>query len=110
MPLCELTVQLSPPIAIEGGPAGTQMIFEVPSARVEGEWLRGSLKGVATADWLVVGPEGTGTLDVRATLESDDDAVIFAQYSRGPLCVSSTDHEVAFATVVQRGGAQWPGT
>ena len=32
------------------------------------------------ADWVVVGPEGTGTLDIRETLRTDDGATIFVQY------------------------------
>jgi hypothetical protein len=39
---------------------------------------------VAAADWLTVGPDGTGTLDVRATLETDDGALIYNAY-RGRL-------------------------
>lgn len=81
VPLCTVKVQLKPPITIEGGPAGTRMIFEVAGAEAEGEGFTATLKGEATADWLVVGAEGTGTLDVRATLETDDGAVIFAQYN-----------------------------
>jgi hypothetical protein len=29
---------------------------------------------------VLVGPEGTGTVDVRVTLRTDDDAAIFVQY------------------------------
>ena len=39
-----------------------------------------ALKGEAAADWLVVnGP--VGTLDVRATMETDDGAVVFLHYT-----------------------------
>ena len=34
----------------------------------------------AAADWLVVGPEGTGTLDIRATFHTHEPAIIFDQY------------------------------
>ena len=37
--------------------------------------------GSAVADWLLIGPEGTGTLDVRAALRTDDGAMIFMQYN-----------------------------
>ena len=36
--------------------------------------------GSAAADWVLIGPEGTGTLDVRAAFSTDDDATIFVQY------------------------------
>ena len=65
-------------------PSGMRMIVEVASATFEGDRIKGKQKGVAAADWLTVGPEGTGTLDVRATLETDDGAVIFSYY-RGRL-------------------------
>jgi hypothetical protein len=39
------------------------------------------MAGASVADWVLIGPEGTGTLDVRATLRTDDGAIIFAQYN-----------------------------
>lgn len=77
-PLYTLHAQLRPPITI-AGPAGTRMIFEVDSAEIAGEGFRGHLLGTAAADWLVVGPDGTGAIDVRATVELDDGAVIYLQ-------------------------------
>ena len=38
------------------------------------------MAGSAAADWLIVGPEGTGTLDIRATYRTHDGAIIFAQF------------------------------
>jgi hypothetical protein len=43
-------VQLKPPIEVGAGPAGTRLIFEVESARVDGERLRGDMLGAAAAD------------------------------------------------------------
>jgi hypothetical protein len=39
------------------------------------------MEGAATADWILIGPDGTGTIDVRATLRTDDGAIIFTQYN-----------------------------
>lgn len=36
--------------------------------------------GAAAADWLLTGPEGTGSLDVPVTLRTDDGGIIFVQY------------------------------
>ena len=36
--------------------------------------------GSAAADWLLVGPEGTTTLDVRFAFKTEDGATIFVQY------------------------------
>lgn len=81
VPLCTLQIQLKPPIEVGTGPAGTRLIFEVASGTFKGDRLSGQMEGVAAADWLIIGPEGTATLDIRATFRTDDDAVIFAQYN-----------------------------
>jgi hypothetical protein len=79
VPLCNLDVILRDPIVIGDGPAGNRMIFEVESVRVTGERISGKMVGQAAADWLVV-HGSVGTLDVRATLETDDGALVYAHY------------------------------
>ncbi len=38
--------------------------------------------GKSAADWLTVAPDGTyGTLDVRVTLRTDDDALLYCEYA-----------------------------
>ena len=81
VPLWTLRIQLKPPIAAGAGPAGTRLIVEVVSAQVKGDRLRGEILGAAAADWMIAGPEGTGTVDARVTLQTDDGAVIFVQYN-----------------------------
>ena len=80
VPLCTLRIQLKPPIEVGTGPAGTRLIFEYESAKLEGDRFSGEMAGSAAADWLIVGPEGTGTLDIRATYRTHDGAIIFAQF------------------------------
>lgn len=80
VPLCTVHVQLNPPLEVGTGPSGTRLIFEAPSATLTGDRLSATLAGTANADWLVVGPEGTGTLDIRATYRTDDEALLFVQY------------------------------
>jgi hypothetical protein len=80
IPLATMVVELADPIVLPNTPAGMRVIVEVKSFTVEGERLRGTNKGTAAADWLTIGPDGTGTLDVRATMETDDGALIFAYY------------------------------
>ena len=80
IPLATMVVELADPLVLPNTPAGTRVIVEVKSFTVEGDRLRGKNKGVAAADWLTIGPDGTGTLDVRATMETDDGALIFAYY------------------------------
>jgi hypothetical protein len=77
VPLCTLTVTLAEPINV----SPSLVIGEVTGLRAEGERLNGSMKGNAAADWLRIGPDGVGTLDVKATLETDDGAIVHATYS-----------------------------
>ena len=81
VPLATMTATFSETFVLEGTPAGGRYIFEVGSVEVEGQRVRATLKGRAAADWLVVGPDGTGTLDVRALLETHDGALVYAQYN-----------------------------
>jgi hypothetical protein len=56
------------------------MVFEIAGVQVEGDRLNGEKLGAAAADWVTVGPEGTGTLDIRETIRTDDGATISVQY------------------------------
>jgi hypothetical protein len=80
IPLCTVAVTLRDPIAVGAGPAGMRLIYEVAEATVKGDRINGRMIGQAAADWLTI----TGTtvsLDVRLTFETDDDAIILAQYT-----------------------------
>jgi hypothetical protein len=80
VPLCKVRVQIKPPIVVGTGPAGTRVILELASVQAEGDRLRAEMVGAASADWILIGPEGTATLDVRATLRTDDGAIVFVQF------------------------------
>ncbi|HUG83788.1 MAG TPA: DUF3237 domain-containing protein [Euzebya sp.] len=80
VPLMRMTTVLRTPSVLDGTPAGSRWIFEVESGHVDGDRLRGKATGSANADWMTVGADGTGTLDVRALLETDDGALVFIQY------------------------------
>ena len=80
VPLCTIVIDLTDPMVLPNTPAGTRVIVEVSDFRVEGDRLRGKMKGAAAADWLTIGPDATGTLDVRATMETDDGALVFVHY------------------------------
>ena len=79
VPLCTLRLQPEPPITMGTGPAGTRLVSETANGEVRGDRLRGQVG--SAVDWLTVGPEGTGTIDVRAMLRTDDGARIFVQYN-----------------------------
>ncbi len=70
---------LRPPLET-GGPFGARMIIEVIGGEFRaasggrGEVLTGG------SDWLLVGLDGWGRLDVRAQVRMEDGAIIYVQY------------------------------
>ena len=81
VPLCKATIPVREAIVLEGTPTGTLMIGELRDSRWEGERFTASQRGSAAADWLNVTPDGTAIIDVRMTLETDDGALVFVEYS-----------------------------
>ncbi len=77
VPLCTATVSLAESIDV----SPSLVIIEVLAIDVDGERLRASMVGNASADWLQISPEGVGTLDVRATIETHDGALIHTTYA-----------------------------
>ncbi len=61
-------------------PAGTRIVQEISSARIDGERLKASLVGHAAADWLAIDAQGVGTFDIRMTLQTDDGVPIYLAY------------------------------
>ena len=79
--LAEVEAELAPAHMLLDAPYGGRLIVDVTAARVEGPRLMASLLGSAAADWVTVAPDGkSGALDVRATLKTDDGAIIFSEY------------------------------
>ena len=57
-----------------------ELVIELVDVTVSGDRLNATLLGKAGADWItIVG--SSATLDVRITLKTDDDAIIFVQYT-----------------------------
>lgn len=94
IPLCKAEVVLAPPIPVPSGPEGTLLIYEVERIDVEGERVRASLGGQASADWLRLSPDMIGTLDVRVTLKTDDGAFIYGAY-RGRVIPNADEPSVS---------------
>jgi len=69
--------RLRPPIDI-GGPFGHRVYFDVIDGVLEGERINGTWR--SGGDWGIVGTDGVVRLDVRAQLETDDGAFIYAYY------------------------------
>ena len=78
--LCEYYATLKPPGVGGSGPYGMRQIFDVTGGEVTGERLRGRILP-SGADWILVGADGVGRLDVRATIETHDGANVYVSYT-----------------------------
>jgi hypothetical protein len=65
---------------IANGPQGARVVVGVTGGTFEGPQLKGTIKGPG-GDWVTLRPDGSGRLDVRLLLETDDGALILMQYS-----------------------------
>ena len=70
---------LKEPVPVGPGPFGTRIVFEVTGGSVEGPRLKGKVL-TGGGDWLLVGPDGWGRLDVRGQMLTDDGAAIYISY------------------------------
>jgi hypothetical protein len=70
----------SPTLTLGSGPYGRRAVASVAGGWVKGERISGTLVG-AGGDWVLIGPDGFGRLDVRAQIQTDDDAVLYLSYT-----------------------------
>ncbi len=100
-----MTVTLGENLMIKGGPLGTRIVAEVDTIEVTGDRLTASMAGKSAADWLTMGPDGSyGTLAVRATIRTDDDELIYMDYSGR---INLTDGSVVSAPLFQTGSEKY---
>ena len=98
VPLGRATIRFRETLVLPDTPDGTRLIVEIASVDLVGDRLRATLAGSAGADWVRVNPDGkTGLVDVRATLRSDDGALIFTEYQGRVRFGPGTIHEVRAA-------------
>jgi hypothetical protein len=62
-------------------PVGNRMIAEISAAELVGERVKASMKGLAAADWAVLGDDGLARFDIRMVLETADAALIYLSYT-----------------------------
>jgi Protein of unknown function (DUF3237) len=79
-PLMLLRLATSPTQDVGSTPHGKLLVFPVIGGSFEGDRLRGKVLA-GGGDWVTVGPEGAWELDLRATLETDDGALIHVTFS-----------------------------
>lgn len=68
--LFDLDIEFEP-VPVVTTPRGTRMLFAARSGRFAGPGIGGTLLP-GSADWLAVGDDGIGRMDVRAVLRTDD--------------------------------------
>ena len=66
---------LKPPVTF-----GSRMFLEVAEGRATGDRLTGTLLS-GGGDWIVLGADGWGQLDVRGQLVTDDGAFVYMYYT-----------------------------
>jgi hypothetical protein len=88
--LCDLSVDLEPAQLI-ATPIGTRMTFIARGGRVAGEKLRGEILP-GGGDWMMVGTDQIGRVDVRVTVRTEDGALIHCE-SRGVIKIPADGFE-----------------
>lgn len=77
--VCDLHFNLAAPIRIADAPRGSRTILRVAGGQMVGPRLTGKILP-GGGDWAVMRPDGIFEVDIRATLETDDGAIIYAHY------------------------------
>ncbi len=78
--VCSYRATLRSPFEVIGEtPLGLRLNAYVTGGEVDGPRIRGRLLPVG-GDWLVVRHDGVGMVDVRASIETHDGALIYLQY------------------------------
>ena len=79
--LCHFTIYLGgiPPETIGTTQEGIKVNWYVSSGKFAGPKLNGKVRPVG-GDWMTIRRDGVGKMDVRATLETTDGALIFINY------------------------------
>ncbi|MGH3552387.1 MAG: DUF3237 domain-containing protein [Mycobacterium sp.] len=70
---------LNPPVDFGAGPLGRRTYFEATSGAATGERFNATAVG-AGGDWILLGPDNYGRLDVRLQFKTDDGALVYIQY------------------------------
>lgn len=78
-PLMTLKATIGETMAVGDGGTGTRMVANVTGGEFEGERLRGTVQA-SGADWVVIGTDGYGRIDVRIVLSTDDGANVYVTY------------------------------
>ncbi|MGH3556859.1 MAG: DUF3237 domain-containing protein [Mycobacterium sp.] len=70
---------LKPPVDFGAGPLGRRIYFEVTGGVATGKRFNATAVG-GGGDWILVGPDNYGRIDVRLQFTTDDGALVYVQY------------------------------
>ena len=76
-----LTVLIDGQTRLPDGRGGTRVIGVSSQCRWEGPRIQASSTLAPATDWVAVAPDGTGSVDARMTLRTDDGAIILLRYT-----------------------------
>ena len=79
-PLFDISLSLHPAQDVGTTPLGTRRIVPVAGGTFKGDRLSGDVMPNAAADWVLVRADASVQLDVRLTLQTEDDALIYMTY------------------------------
>ena len=78
--LFEIFVSLEAPIDLGAGPEGHRLVVIATGGKFSGPKLSGKVLANSGGDWLRLRPDGSGAIDVRLNLQTDDGADIYMSY------------------------------
>lgn len=79
-PLFTLNLQVPQIVEIGATPNGIRRIATVTGGTFKGERMYGSVQAAPGGDWILVRTDGVMVLDVRLTLETDDEQLVYMSY------------------------------
>jgi len=79
-PLMTLRANIGETLEVGDVATGVRRVASITGGDFEGERLRGTVQA-SGGDWLVVGSDGVGRLDVRVVLTTDDGANLYLNYT-----------------------------
>jgi hypothetical protein len=78
--LGRLTIEIDDHTRLPGSPSGDRLVGSATSYRFEGDRIRATARATPATDWVTVRAGGSGTVDARLLLETDDGAYILVRY------------------------------
>lgn len=78
--LFEARIPLAEAVHVGQTPEGYRMVSPVAGGRCEGPRLKGDVLPMSGADWSRIRGDGSGALDVRMTVKTDDGAFVYVHW------------------------------